>query len=84
MIIRERVVSQGRFGDGAISPDFLPLRSHKRCNNIKRGSNNFPLETPFYFDSRKLTDPLKLPVQSNRRIKRQVSIAADNLLRYHK
>ena len=32
----------------------------------------------------KPSDPLNLPVQTDRCMKRQVSIAADNLLRYHK
>ena len=37
-----------------ISPDFLTLRCHKCRNNIRSGSNKFPLGTPLQFSINKL------------------------------
>jgi hypothetical protein len=44
---------EGENGDGIkakpdISPDFLALRGYKCCNNIRSGSNKFPLGTPLH------------------------------------
>jgi hypothetical protein len=56
---------------------------HNSLGELLHGSINVYLGTPFYFSPRNPLKLFNLPVQAHRRIKRQVSIAGGNALRYH-
>jgi len=48
-----------------ISPDFFGLRRHKCTNDIRSGSNKFPLGTPFYLRIRNPKDLFHLHIQAS-------------------
>ena len=62
------------------SPEIETLNRRKYRNNIRSGSNKFPLGTPLHSCLCKLSDRLDLRVKSDYREDRTVSLATGNSL----